>query len=410
MVKRSRPRMRLKILSIGLMLAMSGSALPAEENPFAARIMVNDAAITGFELTQRALFLTLLRSPGDAAKVAEERLIEDKLRLQAADAAGMKPTAEEIDAGMAEFAGRASLTTEEFVKAIGEAGVAPESFRDFVTAGLAWRALVRDRFGTQASVSEADIDRALALTSQRGAVRVLLSELILPATPDVAAQSAELAKTLSRDLRGETAFAIAARKYSVAPTRDQGGRINWLPLANLPPQLGPMLLALTPGQVSEPVPVTNAIALFLLRAIDDGGVPAASAVSVDYAEFLIPGGRGTEALARAAVLRTEVRTCGDLYLPARGLPEDQLQRVTQTMDQVPTDIGIELARLDEGESSIALERGGNLVFLMLCARTPVTETPPARDEVRARLINEKLEGLSEAYLAQLVANAHILRP
>ena len=402
--------MRLKTMLIGLLLAGFGAAALAEQNPFAARILVNDAAITAYELDQRTLFLTLLRAPGDVATVAEQRLIEDKLRLQAADAAGFKPTPAEIDAGMTEFAGRASLTTEAFVKAIGEAGVAPETFRDFVTAGLAWRALVRDRFGPQASVSEADIDRALALTSQRGAVRVLLSELILPATPDVAAQSLALAKTLSRELRGETEFAIAARKYSVAPTRDLGGRIDWLPLANLPPQLAPMLLALTPGQVSEPVPVTNAIAIFLLRAIDEGGAPAPSAVSVDYAQFLIPGGHGPDALARAAAFRTEVDTCGDLYLPARGLPPEQLQRLTQTMDLVPTDIGLELARLDEGESSVALERGGSLVFLMLCSRTLVAETPPSRDEVRTRLINDKLEGLSEGYLAQLVADAHITRP
>ena len=402
--------MRLKTMLIGLLLAGFGAAALAEQNPFAARILVNDAAITAYELDQRTRFLTLLRAPGDVATVAEQRLIEDKLRLQAADAAGFKPTPAEIDAGMTEFAGRASLTTEAFVKAIGEAGVAPETFRDFVTAGLAWRALVRDRFGPQASVSEADIDRAMALTSQRGAVRVLLSELILPATPDVAAQSAALAQTLSRELRGETEFAIAARKYSVAPTRDLGGRIDWLPLANLPPQLAPMLLALSPGQVSEPVPVTNAIAIFLLRAIDEGGAPAPSAVSVDYAQFLIPGGHGPDGLARAAALRTEVDTCGDLYLPARGLPPEQLQRLTQTMDLVPTDIGLELARLDEGESSVALERGGSLVFLMLCSRTLVAETPPSRDEVRTRLINDKLEGLSEGYLAQLVADAHITRP
>ena len=164
--------MRLKTMLIGLLLAACGAAALAEQNPFAARILVNDAAITAYELDQRTLFLTLLRAPGDVATVAEQRLIEDKLRLQAADAAGFNPTPAEIDAGMTEFAGRASLTTEAFVKAIGEAGVAPETFRDFVTAGLAWRALVRDRFGPQASVSDADIDRALALTSQRGAVRV----------------------------------------------------------------------------------------------------------------------------------------------------------------------------------------------------------------------------------------------
>jgi len=402
--------MPLKSLMIGAVLVWGGATAMAQQNPFAAHLVINDAAITNYELEQRALFLKLLRTPGDAVAEAEKRLIEDKLHLQAAKAAGIKLTPEEIDAGMAEFAGRASLTVEEFVKAIGEAGVAPETFRDFVAAGLAWRALVRDRFGPDASVTEADIDRALALTSERGEVRVLLSELILPATPDVAAQSEALALKLSRELRGETEFAIAARQYSVAPTRDQGGRIEWLPLANLPPQLAPLLLALQPGEVSVPVPVTNAIAIFLMRAIDDGGAPPPSSVSVDYAEFMIPGGRGPEALAQAAALRAGVSTCGDLYPLARGLPEDRLQRQTRTMDQVPSDIALELARLDEGESSVALERGGNLVFLMLCSRTRAADPPPSRTDVRTRLINDKLEGLSEAYLAQLLADAHITRP
>lgn len=403
--------MRLKNLLI-LWFAAACLALPlqAQQNPFAAHVLVNDQAITTYELEQRALFLKLLRTPGDPLTEAAKRLVEDKLRLQAAKAADIKLTPEELEAGMTEFAGRASLTTETFLAAIGEGGVAPETFRDFVTAGLVWRNVVRAKFGSQANVSEADIDRALAQESQRGAVRVLLSELILPATPDVAAQSELLARKLSAELHGEAAFAAAVAQYSVAPTRDQGGRIDWLPLANLPPQLAPVLLALSPGDVSVPVPVTNAIAIFLLRRLEDGGTPAASAVSVDYAEYLIPGGHGPVALAAAAVLRTKVRVCGDLYVPANGQPPEQLQRLTQTMDQVPGDVALELARLDAGESSTALERGGNLLFLMLCSRTPVSDTPPNRDDVRSRLINEKLEGLSETYLAQLLADAHIVAP
>lgn len=399
-----------RLLIVCFCLTFLTGPLQAQQNLFAPQVLVNDQAITNYELEQRVLFLKLLRTPGDLAAVAEKHLIEDKLRLQAAKAADIKLTPEEIDAGMAEFAGRASLTTEAFLKAIADGGVAPETFREFVTAGLIWRPVVRAKFGAQVSVSEADIDRALALESQRGAVRVLLSELILPATPDVAAQSELLARKLSAELHGEAAFAAAVAQYSVSPTRDQGGRIDWLPLANLPPQLAPVLLSLSPGDVSPPVPVTDAIAIFLLLGLEQGGPPAASSVTVDYTEYLIPGGHGPEALAAAAVLRAKVKVCGDLYGQANGQPPEQLQRQTQTMDQVPADLALELARLDGGESSIALERGGNLLFLMLCSRTATAETPPNRDEVRSRLINEQLEGLSEGYLAELLAGAHIVTP
>ncbi len=403
--------MRLhRILPICLLLLMAAFSAQAQQGLFAPQVIVNDKAITRFEVGQRALFLKLLRAPGDVEAEAVTRLVEDRLRLEAGARLGLSVSEEALLAGMEEFAGRAQLSVEEFLKAIAQGGVEPETFRDFVRAGLIWRDVVRTRFGDRVAITEADIDRALALTSQRGAVRLLLSELILPATPDVAAESEALALRLSASLRGEADFAAAARQYSVAPTRDQGGRIDWVPLANLPPQIGPVLLALEPGQVSPPFPVPNAIALFLLRAVEQVEDLPASAVSVDYAQFLIAGGRSAEALAEAAAVRARVDQCNDLYAVARGLPPEQLQRDVLSMDQVPGDIALELAKLDEGESSVALVRGNALVFLMLCKRELVAEAPPSRDSVRTQLINQQLSGMAEHYLAELMAEATIVAP
>ena len=110
------------------------------------------------------------------------------------------------------------------------------------------------------------------------------------------------------------------------------------------------------------------------------------------------------------MVRSQVDACNDLNRFAKGKPEAQLERTSQTMDQVPRDVGLELARLDEGESSVGLESAGNLVFLMLCSRTTVAEPPISREDARVRLINQRLEGLSEGYLAELLANAHIVMP
>ncbi len=62
---------------------------------------------------------------------------------------------------MTEFAGRANLTAEEFVGELQKVGIAPETFRDLVVAGLLWREAVRARFAGQVTVTEADVDKAL---------------------------------------------------------------------------------------------------------------------------------------------------------------------------------------------------------------------------------------------------------
>jgi peptidyl-prolyl cis-trans isomerase SurA len=405
---------------------------------FAPVVTVNNAAVTEWELAQRQQFLRLLRAPEEVVAKAEDALIEDRLRTTAARDLKITLTDAQIEAGMEEFAQRANLSAEEFIKAIGQGGIARETFRDFVSAGLVWREVVRGKFAGRVTISEAEIDRALSLTSQRGSgARVLVSEIVIPSSSGVQ-QARALATQLSESIKSEVEFAQAARQYSAAPSRAAGGRLGWIPLSNLPAAVRPVILGLRPGQITPPVPLSNGVALFQLRALTDGGAVQPQNISVDYAQFLIPGGQTAAAQAEAARVRGEVDTCDDLYTAARGLPPEQLLRETRPLSQVPGDIAAELARLDEGESSTTLVRGNALVFLMLCKRTatlaldpvipladaaldraegvPATSpdlsfgTGPSRDQVRTELLNQRLAGLADGYMAELRANAIIRRP
>ncbi|MCL4189800.1 MAG: peptidylprolyl isomerase [Rhodobacteraceae bacterium] len=423
------------------LIALAGLAVPAlgpapaaaQANLFTPRVIVNDGAITHYEVTQRRRFIEVIGVAGDLDAQAVELLIEDKLRLQAAAQFGVRVSEDQIQAGMAEFASRASLTTEQFLAGLAERGVAADTFRFFVEAGVAWREVVRLRFAARAAITEAEVDRALALTSRRGAARVLLSELLLPATEEYVAESRPLAARLARSLRGEGAFAAAARQYSVSASREQGGRLDWLPLSRIPAEVATQILALAPGEVTQPIQVGNVIALFLLRAIDEGAPVPPESLAVEYAQFFIPGAGTPAAAAEAARIRARVDRCDDLYGIARGLPEDRLLRETRAQPEVPADIALELARLDDNEVSLALVRGDALVFLMLCGRTaalpeaPAAATAPAgaagegegeqaaapppvplREEVRQRLVNQRLGAFADGYLAELRADAHIV--
>ena len=126
-------------------LCALGTSVQAQSNRFAPVVTVNNRAITGFELDQRSRFLKVLGAPGDVVAQAKEALIEDRLRQFAARQMGISASDEQIDAGLAEFAGRANMSVEDFTGELARAGVESQTFRDFVSAGVVWRSLVRQR-------------------------------------------------------------------------------------------------------------------------------------------------------------------------------------------------------------------------------------------------------------------------
>lgn len=375
---------------------------------FSPEITVNGEGISGYELEQRFLLLEALRVPGSSREQAADVLIDDRLKRQAARAIGLEISQDELEAGIAEFAQRGNLSAAEFIEALGESGVAPETVRDFVEAGLLWRTLVRGRFGPRSNVSEAEVERALALSGTRSGARILLSEIILPtATPEMEAQANSLAEELRVRITNQAQFAEAARRFSVAPSRENGGRRDWVALSELPPQLSSLLLTLAPGEVSESVPLGDqAIGLFQVRALEERRAQAEGGVSVEYATLALPADPAAAA-AQAQELRQTTDTCDDLYTVARGLPQGALRRETVPSGSVPGALSSALSNLDPNESAQVNTAQGP-VFVMLCSRvSEVAED--GLEQVRAQLRNQRLSTYADSYLEELRADANIVR-
>ncbi|WP_185962065.1 peptidylprolyl isomerase [Palleronia caenipelagi] len=398
-----------RIAALAASLLAGTVPLACAQNLFAPRAHVNGSVITQFEVQQRQIMFELFNAPDNSDEAALDALINERLQVAEARRLGLGITEAELLEGMSEFASRANLGREEFVAQIGRAGVDVESYEDFVRAGLAWRKVLADRFQGRIIVDSDDTDRALN-SPPAPKLRVLLNELIIPAnTPDRAARAESLAPYIS-SITSFAEFRAAARQYSATASRDRGGAIDWLDLENLPPQLRGVLLALKPGEVTQPVRLPNALAFFQLREVDEVVQPA-TPVSVEYATFLIPGGKSELGYQQAAQIRASVDTCDDLYTVARGSNPEQLERETRPIGQVPSDVAFELAKLDPGEVSTNLTRAGGqtLVFLMLCERSyrsQDAETPDP-ERLRSALVNRQANAAADVYLSDLRANATI---
>ncbi len=397
---------RALALIIALATLVLGAAPIQAQNLFAPRVYVNDRAITEFEVQQRIQMLRLFQSPGDLEKESVKALIEDRLRMSAAKAMKITATPDQIKAGMEEFASRANLNAEQFVAALAQGGVSAESFRDFVEAGLVWREVVRATYAGRIAISDAEVDRALAKGDGTAGVRVLVSELVIPAGPGQEQAALARVKQIREQVTSEGSFANLARRNSASATATRGGRLEWMPLANLPAAIAPVILALAPGEVSQPVNLGGAIGLFQLRAIEKSAGAGVGAVNIDYAQYTLPAATGA---ADAAALRAKIDTCNDLYGVAKGQPADRLIRETKPASTLPANLGRALASLDPGEST-DFPSGAAHVFVMLCARDPVPEDATTREVVRERLLNERLGAKAQSLLEELRFDAIIREP
>ncbi|WP_246003887.1 peptidylprolyl isomerase [Histidinibacterium lentulum] len=389
---------RLIAALLGLWIATGSTAVA--QSSFNPAIMVNEDAITFYEIDQRIRLLELFNTPGDLPSLAREQLIDDRLRSQELRRARLSLSEEALARELEAFAGRADLPYDQFLGVLAQNGIAEETLRDFVEIGVSWRDFVRSRYTSRSAVNERDIDLEIANLGGGGSrIEVLLNEIIIAAPPPRAAQAAAAAERISR-LTTIGAFQAAAREVSALPSRERGGALDWAPIDNYPPQIGTLLLALSPGEVTQPLPIPNGIALFQLRAVREVAVPRAAPALIDYAVLTVAGG---PAEAQAVAARAD--TCDDLY----GIvPPASVARAETAPGQIPGDIALRLAPLDPGEIAFDTAPGGTRL-VMLCSRTPEVEGGIDREAIESRLRSQRLSGFSDQLLARLQAQATIRR-
>ena len=253
------------------LLGLAGAGAPGAAraaNSFAAVRTVNGAAVTGYDIGQRVLLLEALGATGNLRETALKQLTEDRLKEQSAKGFGVELTPEAIEQGLEEFATQRGITSEDVLKVLEARKIDRQTLDDFIRAGLLWREVVGGQFRKRAIPTDAEVDTAIAVQSSTPREMLQLAEIALPFAERGEAETQALAAQLSRDLAQGASFEQAVQTYSRSASAEQGGLIDPLPAANMPPAIRSEVLTLRPGQVSRPIPISGGIALLKLVSID----------------------------------------------------------------------------------------------------------------------------------------------
>lgn len=239
----------------------------AAQNPYSPALTVNESVITHYDIEQRMALQSALGATGDLRELAIEQLIDDRLRVQAAEALEIELPEGALEAGLEEFATARGLGIDEVLRVLEARGIDRQTMDDFVEAGLVWREVVLRRFRDRALPDEADLDAALDIEATTPREVLDLAEIALPFEERGEAATMELAERLSRELARGGDFTQAVRTYSRSGTVAQGGRLAPVPAAQLPDPIRAQVLLLEPGGVTEPVPIAGGVAILKLLAI-----------------------------------------------------------------------------------------------------------------------------------------------
>ncbi len=372
------------------------------KDKFAPAIQVDDMIITYYEIQQRSTFFELLKFPGNPKKEAENSLIDDRLKIRAAEKFGVKLNPGALNYEMEIFAKRANLTIDQFAKRLKKAGVDRITWENYMQIPLMWFETVNRKFASEisSSVSNKNNENLIITGSE---IQVLLTEIIIPVQPGFEEEAENRIKDL-RKLNSIKKFSEAASKYSVAPTRDVGGKVKWQNLSNLPSVVKPLIAGLSTGEVSEPLPIPGGIAIFQLRDVRESGYKKENSKFIEYAEFIFRKNKKTKSL-----LNSNVMVCDDLYSFSNSTKNAELVRKNVKVRSLSKNIKSTLANLDENEFTFDHTDSATSKLIMVCGRSKKeTLTQSDVDEINRSYVNKRLLSLANSYLENLRQEARIV--
>jgi len=393
-------RRALTPLVTALFLALSAVAGQAQ-TAFAPVALVNDEVITHYDLDQRMRLLVVNGAPQNAQlrDVALEQLVVDRVRLDAAKAAGVTPAPAAIEAAFADYAARRNVSVDALEQRLSRAGVARKTLEDGLAAELAWVETVRRRFGARAEPTDPELDQEMALAAAGQTRSFRIGEIVLPFAGRGEARTRALAADLAASLSAGGDFAAAARRSSASPSAAQGGDVGWAPESGLPPQVVEALAGLNVGDVSQPIPIPGGLAL--LKLLDSRSTAAVGGAVV---EVMSVQGAGRNALARVAALAAQRPGCDTAPALAQAAGLDVQKSDPTDPAALPPQVRNAVSALQVGEISAPTRTRQGAVAFILCSRESAA-SDAAREALRARIRSQRLQGFAAGWMQELRAEA-----
>ena len=390
--------------------------------------LVNDEVISTYDLRERALLLIMTSgvqpSQENLPQIQEEALrslIDEHLELQelhkmekqqkfniiAAD--------DEIENALKQLAKDNNTTLSDLKQQFARAGLDLGTLRDQIRAQISWQDMIQGRYGTRVRVGSNQISMALQrLKANADKPRYQLSEIFIDAGRAGGANEATSgAQQLIAQIQQGAPFASVARQFSNAATAANGGDMGWVVAAELQPELAAAVEQMRPGQLSQPIAVSDGVYVLQLRDKRSGA--GAVTVNLKQAAVRLAADAAADQVQAAQKTLEDFRgsgaTCANLETKAAAVPGVVAGDLGQSeVNDLSPEFRSAAESLEANQFSQPIRTPVGLHLLMVCGRTQAEAKAPNRQEIEYRLYQEQLAMLSRRYLRDLRNSATIETP
>lgn len=382
---------------------------------------VNDEIISTYDVRQRLLLLLLQSGVQPTAQqlpqlerealrsIVDERLQMQELRQQEKERkieGKLVATDEQVEREMARLARQSDLTSEQLLAALSQSGIGAQTLRERLRAQISWENWIRARYGRRVQIGQEQIAATLKRISEAAAKpQYLYSEIFIDAAR-VGGQAEALAgaEQLVAQIQQGAPFGAVARQFSSAATAAGGGDAGWLQETEIP---GPLLAAVSqmrPGQVSQPIPVTDGVYILQLREKRAGA--GSTLVNLKQAAVrLTPEANEAEvqaAQARLVSLKNQITGCEGLEARAatvEGVIAGDLGEAE--LSELDTPFRDAAAGLQPGQVSDPIRTPVGLHLVAVCSKRVGGAQAPTAEQIEDRLYGQQLTMVSRRYMRDL---------
>lgn len=178
-------------------------------------------------------------------KVLLDTMIERALLLQAARAANVHVSSEEVDRGMLRIS--SDFPAEGFEEALAQGQLSSAQLKAKTAMLLTIEKLFHSTVYPRVAVTEEEIRQYFEEHRDE------FQEPEMVRAQQIVVKGLDDAKKVQRELRSGKKFADLARKYSLSADAKVGGDLGFFPRGVMPPQFDEVAFSLAPGHVSDVV-------------------------------------------------------------------------------------------------------------------------------------------------------------
>ena len=398
----------LKRISIILLVATSLANIKVlAQNKFEPIVTVNNRIVSHYELSQRLALLNVLQPNKISRKQVLKNLINERLLEEFSEKFKIKIAEKRIEEELSVLANQFNVSNDVFLEELKKLNISKQTVTSFLKNRILLTEVVYFKFSNRAAISVDEVDSYII--NGKASVELNLAEIVLPFRYDNKEEILDLVSSIKNRLSEGGKFESVAKEYSKSPTAINGGNIGWVPISQMPLDLGNKLLIANTNEIIGPEIIENIVVLYKLIAMRD--VPLFNNVDteLDYIE-VSHSSESKLSLKETVLLFEDNDNCLNLQFELKNYESlsKNLTRTVVSSKKIDKEKLNYLEKLDSGEMAlIGSNKQSDATLLMLCSRQQEISKSD-RELARQFLISQRLNFLADGLLADLKSEAKII--